>query len=272
MGKASSAKKVARAARAGSARRPSSRSWTFPLAIGLVVVLGVSLVLFARSDVDEAAANTAPRIGDHWHAAYGIYDCDHFLPPITDQTDPLGIHTHGDGVVHIHPISSAASGEDARLGVFADAAGIELSDDEVSVADTTLSAGNECDGEPAELRVVRWNVDDPADEGTEFTEKFPNVRFTRDRQAVTIALVPPGADVPKPESVPNLDSLTDVPSASTIPPTFPSVTNPDDAGSSTTEGEGSSTTEGDGSSTTEGDGASTTATTAADGDTTTSSP
>lgn len=268
MGKASSAKKVARAAKAGSARRATSRSWTFPAAITLVVLLGIGLVVFARSGEDSAGADTPPRIGvDHWHAAYGIYDCDHFLPPITDQTDPLGIHTHSDGVIHIHPTSSRAAGTDARLGVFADAAGIDLSDDEVSVGDTELSESAECDGEPAELKVVRWNADDPDDEGTEFTEDFGDVRFTADRQAVTIALVPEGGDVPKPESIPTLDNLSDVPGGGTTQPPFPSITQPPDAtgttgtlpgATSTTaagDGEGSSTTagEGEGSSTTAGD-------------------
>jgi hypothetical protein len=269
MGKASSAKKVARAARAGKSRRPSSRSWTFPAAITLVVVLGVGLVLFARAGNEEAGATTPPRIGfDHWHAAYGIYDCDHFLPPITDQTDPLGIHTHGDGVIHIHPTSSRAAGEDARLQVFADAAGFDVSDDEVDVGDTTLSEADGCDGEPAQLIVKRWNVDDPEDQGEEFTTDLADVRFTRDRQAITVALVPEGTEVPRPESIPTLDQLTDVPSASTSTPPFPSVTQPPDATGTTDTVPGASSSSTD---TTAADGSSTTATTAAPDESSTSS-
>ncbi|HEX8582752.1 MAG TPA: hypothetical protein VF640_10500 [Acidimicrobiales bacterium] len=265
MGKASSAKKVARAAKAGKARRPSSRSWSFPAAIATVLIAGVALVVVARAGNDEAGATTPPRIGlDHWHAAYGIYDCDAFLPPITDQNDPLGIHTHGDGVVHIHPTSSRAAGEDARFGVFADAAGIDISDDEVKVGDTTLSEEDGCDGEPAQLVVKRWNVDDPDDEGEEFTSDLRDVRFTADRQAITVALLPEGADVPEPESIPTLDQLTDVPSAST---TFPSITQPPDATGTTGTLPGGSTSSTD---TTAADGSSTTATTAADDASTTS--
>lgn len=265
MGKASSAKKVARAAKAGRTRRSASRNWTFPAAVALILVLGVGLVLVAREGQDDAAADTPPRIGlDHWHAAYGVYQCDAFVPPITDQTDPLGIHTHGDGVVHIHPTSSRAAGSDATLGVFADAVGMDLSDDEVSIGDTTLSESDGCGDEPAELKVVRWNADDPEDEGTEFTTDFGDVRFTRDRQAVTIALVPEGAEVPRPESIPQLDQLTDVPSASTLPPTLPSITQPPDASGTTgtLSGATSTTAAGDESSTT---------TAAGDGTTTSSS-
>src|SRR5688500_4749143 len=108
MGKASSAKKVARAARAGGSRRPGQRrAIGFPILIFLVVALGTSLVLFARSSRD---ANASPRAGapppqgegEHWHAAYGFSHCGEFqrntegtfLVDVGDDT--LGIHTHGD--------------------------------------------------------------------------------------------------------------------------------------------------------------------------------
>ncbi len=120
MGKASSAKKVARAARAGGGRRSRQRrDVTFPATVSAVVVLGILLVLFARGSGDDADA--APRIGEHIHVAYGIYVCDNFIPPLTDQQgDRLGIHTHQDGVIHVHPTSSAASGENGTLDVFAE--------------------------------------------------------------------------------------------------------------------------------------------------------
>ena len=57
MGKASSAKKVARAARAGGrgSRGGQRRSLLFPATITVVCVLGVSLILYARTQ-DEAQA------------------------------------------------------------------------------------------------------------------------------------------------------------------------------------------------------------------------
>ena len=70
----------------------------FPLAVGLVVVLGSLLVLWARSDRE---ATSAPRVGDHWHSAYDVYVCDDFRSKIVVETDPNGIHTHSDGLIHI---------------------------------------------------------------------------------------------------------------------------------------------------------------------------
>lgn len=81
MGKASSAKKVARAARAGGNRRAGQRrALGFPVMIAAVLLLGVALVVFAR---DERNRNAAPRVntgaagvtGDHWHEPYSIYTC-----------------------------------------------------------------------------------------------------------------------------------------------------------------------------------------------------
>src|SRR3954447_7923083 len=73
MGKASSAKKVARAARAGGSRRAGQRrALGFPMAVFLVVGLGLTLVFFARS---ERITNAEPKVGDHIHAAYSTYTC-----------------------------------------------------------------------------------------------------------------------------------------------------------------------------------------------------
>src|SRR5213592_5137587 len=110
MGKASQNKKIARAQRAGGGRRsggPKGRSLLYPVSVTLVIVLGLGLVLFAKSRRQSSDDATPPVANvDHWHAAYGIYNCDAFEPAIQVKTDPDGIHTHGDGVIHIHPFNS----------------------------------------------------------------------------------------------------------------------------------------------------------------------
>ena len=139
MGKASSAKKVARAARAGGrgSRGGQRRSLLFPATITVVCVLGVSLILYARTQ-DEAQA-LEPGVTDHWHAAYAIDICGSIQPPLTNDADPNGTHTHGDGVIHIHPFSSGGAGENATLGAFLDGAGIKLTDTQLTVGDQTTT-------------------------------------------------------------------------------------------------------------------------------------
>src|SRR3954447_22715144 len=72
MGKASSAKKVARAARAGGNRRSGQRrALGFPLAIGAVIVVGLLLIFVAR---DRRNANAFPEANkDHVHSTVDIY-------------------------------------------------------------------------------------------------------------------------------------------------------------------------------------------------------
>src|SRR4051812_12855904 len=116
MGKASTAKKVQRAARAGGKKTAKQRQLGFPLAIFAVVVLGLGLVVYARSSGTLASdSKNAPRANqDHWHAAYGFYVCDHWIANIPDgPADLLGIHTHADGLVHIHPFSTSVAGKQA---------------------------------------------------------------------------------------------------------------------------------------------------------------
>ena len=214
MAQSSSSKKVQRAARAAAAPKGGRerRELGFPLILATVVVLGVALVIFARSSRPPAAA---PRVGnDHWHSAYAIYDCDRFLPAFTSAADPDGIHSHQDGVIHIHPWNSSASGEDARLDVFFEAMGARITDDEISGPGIgVLEAGSDCNGEPTVIRAVRFARIDPEAPGgdepvtgladlyepaEEYVDDFSDVRLLGDLEAFTFARVPAGAEVPPP--------------------------------------------------------------------------
>jgi len=223
MARGDSASKIARAARAGaSGGTGERRKMGFPLAVGLVVVLGSLLVLWARSDRE---ATSAPRVGDHWHSAYDVYVCDDFRSKIVNETDPNGIHSHADGLIHIHPFNKLASGQDATMGQFFSAFGGRIDDNSV-VLDTgeTLTAGIDCNGQPAVVKVARFDADDMERDPEVLTEDLANVRFLKDREAFTIALVP--ADVeppaPRPERLTFLDVVN--PRALTSDPSAPAPT------------------------------------------------
>lgn len=260
MGKASSSKKVARAARAGSNYRgPERRALGFPLAIGLVVVLGASLVLYSR---DNRSEDVPPTINDHWHAAYGIWNCDHWEDPVVDAgPDLTGIHTHADSVIHVHPFNSGSAGTRATMGRFFDTVDIDADDDSITLPNGTVLDENEgCDGEPSELVIARWPADQPDADPEIIRNDFRKIRFREDREVFTIALVKEGEVVPRPESVPMLDNLSDVIEA----PPLSTTTVP---GEGADEGDGST---GDGS--TGGDGSTTTTPADENATTTTSAP
>jgi hypothetical protein len=264
MGKASSAKKVARAARAGGRRSagPRQRNLLFPGAVALIVILGVSLITYAARDrkTDDQVAPVAYQ--DHWHSAFGVYICDEFLPAVPEFESPDGIHTHGDGVIHIHPFTQNAAGDNATLGVFLEAAGIDLSNDELTINGDTYEEGRSTCGEgddkqEGELVVAQWNDVQSTDRNpARITRDFDDIKFTEDGQGYVIAFVPDAEDteIPKPDSAAQLAQLGAA-DASDV-----TSTTAGEGGATTTTAEGGSTTttEGSGSSTTAGDSTTTT--------------
>lgn len=197
MGRASSSKKVARASRA-TGRPGAGRNWAFPGALALVALAGVALIVVSRP---ENAVASPPIVGqDHWHAAYGIYQCDEFLPPLVDAgTDTSGIHSHGDGLIHIHPFPGNG-GERANLGAFAETVGLTLDDDSLEApGGETLENGDDCGGEPGLVQVRVW--ENSTDEEGRLLEGDFGDYAVQDGEVVTVAFVPEGADIPKPPSV-----------------------------------------------------------------------
>ncbi len=58
--------------------------------------------------------------GDHWHAAYGVNLCGVWQPLAPASESTVGLHSHGDGLLHIHPFSEAGSFENATVEHFFD--------------------------------------------------------------------------------------------------------------------------------------------------------
>jgi hypothetical protein len=197
VGKASSSKKVQRAARAAASSRGASerRELGFPLTVAAVVVLGVALVVAARWQREPPLA---PTTADHWHAAYAVYDCDSLLGPFPSERDTQGIHSHADGVIHIHPFGGGAAGDNAQLEVFLDAMGVTVTPNSISGPGLELDAGSDCNGEPTVIRVARFDPTDLSAPPDVYTDDFGSIRFLENLEAFTIARVPDGADIPPP--------------------------------------------------------------------------
>lgn len=225
MGKASSNKKVARAAKAGGgrARAAGERNLLFPAALAVVVILGTVLVVYARGERTAEAQESPVAFEDHWHSAYGFYVCDEFLPELPEFTAPQkgGTHTHGDGLIHVHPFSTARSGENATLvNWILDAGtvlggGDSLDEDTLGVpgGDDYVEGETSCggvEGDPI-VQVAVWDTAFDALEGNDpdrvVTEDFGSLRFDTDGQAYTIAYAPEGAELPPPPSVQGLEGV-----------------------------------------------------------------
>jgi len=201
MGKASSSKKIARAARAGQTTGPNERrELGFPLIVVGLIVAGLVLVAFARTTRD---AQASPTLQDHWHSAYTLYDCvtGGVLPAFDSQFDPQGIHSHSDSLIHIHPFSASVTGSNARMSVFFAAMGATVEPEAITLpGGETLEAGVECDGEPSEIVVAIWEdgLDPSGDPDEIVRENFGDIVFAAPEMAYTIARVAVGATPPPP--------------------------------------------------------------------------
>ena len=78
------------------------------------------------------ATTGTPRSGST-SAASGSPRSPQFEKPADNpgQTANAGIHTHGDGLIHIHPFVVSEEGNNATLGKFADYGGWTVSSDSI---------------------------------------------------------------------------------------------------------------------------------------------
>lgn len=221
----SSAKKAAQVAARSSSSSKKGKNWLFPAAIVAIVVLGIAVVMFARDENVGIGDNDTPPLAqltqggayDHWHSAFAVNVCGEELGPYSDVgTDILGIHAHpGEALIHVHPFSLKSSGERARMGHFFDQVGLQVTDTGFSTPDGNVysEAETTCAGEPTELTMSYWK-DPLGSSSTEpdeiFTEGFGALRFTEDRSAYSLALLPKGEVAGQPAGLSSLINPSDI--------------------------------------------------------------
>lgn len=214
MGKASSAKKIKRVQQAGVSRAPGQRrNLGYPALIIAILVVGSVLVFLARDHRAVASSQAPVANKDHWHSAFGINICGTFQENLADVgPDTTGIHTHLDGLIHIHPFVGAAAGSNATFGVFADQTGLTVGDGVIRLPDgTTYEDGDECDGEPGRVALYQWPPQaTDATEPTIITTDIGSTRLTKDGEIFVLSFNPEDAEVPLPPSLAALANPEDL--------------------------------------------------------------
>jgi hypothetical protein len=194
-------------------KRHRSNRW-FYTSLGVVVALGVIGVVALKpssssANVRPVAADPTTGVaGDHWHTAFGVNICGEWLTnPPTFETAPdnpnvrVGIHTHGDGYIHIHPFTRSEGGAHATVGLFFHYGGWSVSDAAVDAwtgpaADPQQKSwhnGDKCPpGTPSAGRtgVIKWSIDCKARTGN------PSDYRLKDQQVLAIAFIPKTDPVP----------------------------------------------------------------------------
>jgi hypothetical protein len=221
--------------------------------MALIVILGVVGIVVFRGSTSSAeppqpANQATDEPGDHWHAALAVNICGEWIEPplefeaVHDNPNVRpGIHTHGDGFVHIHPFTRSEGGENAVLGRFLDYGGFGVTSESIDLGDDATawpglttdpsmrewSNGDECpEGTPfaGQKGVFKWSIDckdrtgDPSD-----------VRL-RDQQVIALAFLPKDEAIGVP------------PNATSTPQDDGSAAGPLDVPSCATGGPGAETT------------------------------
>ena len=236
--------KYSRARIRAKVRRPKKRGgarWYYGV-LALIVVAGmVGIAASAGSDDTPPLAGLNPDTQDfydHWHEALGVNVCGEWLsaPPefheVSGSTIQAGLHTHGDGFIHIHPYSSADAGDNATLGRYFHNGGWEVSATSFDVwggpatdpGKTKWSDGDECPAGSTmagRTGVVKWAVDCiDRDEGNPAGYKLEDLRV------LALAFLPKGEPIgvppnafeaPQPDGNETTEAL-DVKSCSTAGP------------------------------------------------------
>jgi hypothetical protein len=196
----------------------------------VLLVLSAWVVLMAACGSDDSGVRAAddagstttdvpadavdgPKLGDHWHIAVGFSACGVELPALTDAgADTTGIHTHGDGLIHVHPFTTDVAGEGAVLGAFFDTVGARVNDEGLETDGWKLPFKGECNGSPATMRAMTWQETDGAlGISTSITspDQLRSLPLRPDGAVLALALVTKDAAIPMPTSVSQLAAPSD---------------------------------------------------------------
>jgi hypothetical protein len=164
----------------------------FTVAVVAIVVLGVAGIALSRGGNDSSTKGPGAKVGDHWHAAVGINICGTWQPNLSQYESATGVHSHGDGFMHIHPFSAAGAGSNANVGLFYTQAGDKVSATELDVFKRKYKNGDACESLNKKPGVVRWSVN-----GVEKTGN-PAKYIPNDRDVIALAFIPKDAEIGEP--------------------------------------------------------------------------
>ena len=160
--------------------------------------LAVDTDLPVALSAPELPPPPGPRVDvDFWTAALGVDICGTWLANAPAFALDTGVHSHGDGLVYVHPFTPAEAGDKATLGLFLQRGGWEASADRLRLWDgTEHRSGTACpDGRPA---TVRWFVDGVEQQGD------PSAFRPRNGQVIVLSF---SADAGPPGPPPQMQAL-----------------------------------------------------------------
>lgn len=197
MGKASRKKRPVKA-------KAHKGSRGFTIVVVALVGLGVAAIVFSRPGGDSSADAPGVKIGDHWHATVGVNLCGTWQANTAPYESASGLHSHGDGFMHMHPFSSAGAGKNAKVGLFYSQADEKVSANELKMGGEDYKNGDACENLDKKAGTVRWSVN-----GEEKTGN-PGDYIPNDRDVVAIAFLPEGVEIGTPPAAASGSNPSDI--------------------------------------------------------------
>lgn len=219
--------------------RRGSGSYGYYSVVALICIVGVSLI--AVSKANKNTSDELPRVGDHWHAALGVFVCGsewlanapEFEQQANNTNLRAGLHSHGDGLMHLHPFTGEESGRRTTLGRFLKYGGWKVGTKSLKVWDgAEHKNGDKCPGDNKK-GILRWAVN-----GEEQTSNPAEYR-PQDQDVVGVYFVPKDVDLKTLGEVP---SAANVQNPGDVSGDTPGDTTPGDTSVTTVAPGGSSTT------------------------------
>jgi hypothetical protein len=203
------------------ARAANNSLW---YALAFVMLVGGALaVALSRSSGGVGTVGPLISRGDHWHAALGVDDCGTWVPnwqwppgnvtaqnaagagsPARAGTGGLvyaGLHSHGDGLIHMEPATTEDEGKNATLGRYFKYGGWKLSSSSIDFVNVKRKTGDTCDGKPG---VLRWAVN-----GKEMHSDPAKYKLL-DGDAIELVFTTAGAKLPPKTQIPSYSALQDI--------------------------------------------------------------
>jgi hypothetical protein len=235
MARQDAGKWVARAGATGGGRTYRARvPYRWYSGLALIVLLGVFLVVYSRYENLHPTTTpvVAPTTSDHWVAGLVFDLCgtnQQVLPANPNASTNLGLFSSGGGVLQIEPKTAADAGANATLGRFSSQyPGLTLTADSVGLPKKHVyTNGSRCPsgtpdaGKTGQLQADVWSnatANSPTTQGGDIR----TVRFTQSTQLVTIAFVPSGSSVARPDGT-IVTAVLDAESATTATTTAATV-------------------------------------------------
>lgn len=221
----SSTKKAAKLAGRNSGRAVQFQGGSvFPIALLLVVVLGVASIVYARQTI-PGAGDGAPvtPISEYYDVAYGINICGDWAMISDGDVEPnaegridysayreTGVYQYGEGVATVHPYAAELEDVPLELSALLGVHGITIADDALAFPADQLDGQVFTEGETtcdvdgvetdADLSVVVWESPDDNSAGNRYISKMGEIPLDADGLVIAVAFVPRGDSVAKPSS------------------------------------------------------------------------